>query len=431
MIRKALSALMAASAIVSIPVTQAWGGTPAAGSLRVAIDAAAHNADWSKSAGRQRFVILQEWESARMQALKAADPNVKVLMYKNLAFMQAADGYGNAGAGVTTQQASSDWYLLNTSGQRFTSWSYNYLWAADIGNVGYQSKWADNVLDRLLTQGWDGVFADDTNPTMQYHYTVSAVAKYPSDAAYGAATGAMLKAVGPRIRAANKLIIPNMGAWRVYRPVVSTWLDSVDGGMEEQFTKWGTTPDAGYAPEADWKLMLGAQKDAEAKGKYFLGVAHSANTDQAAARYGWATTLLAADGRSSFALHGDYTNETWFPEYDYDLGAPAGVETAESSGVHRRLYANGLVLVNPTAATQTATLNGTYSGSGLVAATTATMAAHTGLVLTRDGVTTAPTASPAPAPAPITSPSKGKGKVRTATTALAARPAGSTAAAPR
>ena len=162
MIRKAVFALMATLAIVSMSATSAAAATSSAGSLRIAIDSAARAADWSNTASRQQFVILQEWEKARMQSLKAANPNIKVLMYKNLSFMQQADAYGNVGAGVTTQQAASDWYLLNTSGQRFTSGSFNYLWAADIGNAGYQAKWAENVLAKLQTQGWDGVFADDT-----------------------------------------------------------------------------------------------------------------------------------------------------------------------------------------------------------------------------------------------------------------------------
>ena len=68
-------------------------------------------------------------------------------MYKNLSSMLAASSNGNAGTGVTTQEAAAhpEWYLLNTSGARFTFWGYDYLWAADIGNRGYQDRWAANV----------------------------------------------------------------------------------------------------------------------------------------------------------------------------------------------------------------------------------------------------------------------------------------------
>ena len=65
-------------------------------------------------------------------------------------------------------------------------------------------------------------------------------------------------------------------------------------------------------------------KDAEAAGKYYLGITPSTATDRAAARYGFATMLLAGGGKLQFALHNDYTNERWFEEYDYAIGNPAG-----------------------------------------------------------------------------------------------------------
>ena len=306
---------------------------------------------------------------------------------------------------MTIEQAAShpDWYLKNTSGERFTFGSYGWIYAADIGNASYQKAWGDNVLG-VLDQGWDGVFADDTNPTIKWHYDVAKVSKYPSDAAYGAATGAMLKAVGPRIRAAGELIVPNFASWSGYREVVDSWLPSVSGGMEEQFVKWGTDPNVGYVTGADWERMLGAIKLTEASGKLFLGIAHSQNTDAAAARYGWATVLLAGNGRSTFALHGDYANETWFADYDLNLGSAAGAEFREASGVHRRPFTNGLVLVNPTTTSVTVDFGGTYSGSGLAKAAGAVMPPHSGLILERAGGTTpapTPSATPTPTPSPV------------------------------
>lgn len=376
-------------ALTLASASSAHAATTAAGHLRVAIDSASSTADFSTTA-RSSFVILNEWEQAKMKSLKAANPNVKVLMYKNLSFMSAADAYGNSNAGVTTQMADPSWYLLNTSGQRFTSDWYSYMWAADIGNPAYQQKWADSVLSKLQTQGWDGVFADDTNASMHNHYDPASIAKYPTDAAYAAATGSALAAIGPKIRAAGKLIVPNFGEWRLNRSTVNGWLDYVSGGMEEMFTKWGNTTGTGYLPVTDWNLQLGCLKDAEAKGKYFLAVTHSTNTDAAAARYGWATILLASNGHASYIEGGDYTNQPWFPEYDYAIGEPAGNETADASGVHRRAYTNGLVVVNPTSKSVSVSLGGTYNGSGLTNATSATMAPNTALVLTNPAGTVTP-----------------------------------------
>ena len=178
---------------------------------------------------------------------------------------------------------------------------------------------------------------DDTNPTMKYHYDAAAVAKYPSDAAYSAATGSALSVIGPRLRAGGALVIPNFGAWRRYRPTVSRWLKYVSGGMEEHFTKFGDSPASGYFTGVDWEDNLASLRETQAQGKLFLGIAHSTRGDRSAARYGWASMLLAADGRATFALHDDYTHETWFPEYGYDLGAPKGRATVARRRAPRAL----------------------------------------------------------------------------------------------
>ena len=376
MVRTLLVALAAASLL---PASAA--ARPVAGALRVAIDTAAHDADFSRTAGRSQVVILQEWEAQRLRSLKAANPGVTVLMYKNLSALAKATN-GMSGTGVSTQEAEShpEWYLRNTRGERFAFDGYDYLWAADIGNRGFQERWAANVAAKLKEQPWDGVFVDDTNPTIKYHYDVASVAKYPSDEAYSAATGSALSVIGPRLRARGALVIPNFGAWRRYRPTVSRWLKYVSGGMEEMFTKYGESPSSGYFTGVDWEDNLASLRETQAQGKLFLGISHSTRGDRAAARYGWATMMLAAEGRATFALHSDYTNETWFPEYDYDLGAPKGPATV-AGGVHRRAFARGLVLVNPTGSSVQVRFGGRYRGSGLGRSSRTTMGPHSGLVL--------------------------------------------------
>jgi hypothetical protein len=141
----------------------------------------------------------------------------------------------------------------------------------------------------------------------------------------------------------------------------------------------------GYLTGADWERQVEAIELAERRDRAFLGVTESSAGDAAAARYGWATMLLAARGGASFALHADYTHETWFPEYDLELGKPEGNRVRDGSGVHRRRFENGLVLVNPTDAAVKVEFGGRYSGSGLSRATRATMGPHTGLVLASAG----------------------------------------------
>lgn len=378
-VRALLAVLLATWAM---PVTSA-AARPLAGNLRIAIDSDAANADFSRTADRTQVVVLQQWEVDKLRALKADNPGVKVLMYRNLSAMSQADRWGHAGTGVTTQEADShpEWYLRNAGGDRFTFNDYGYLWAADIGDRGYQARWAADVAAALRQADWDGVLVDDANPTMMYHYDVGAVAKYPSDAAYSAATGSALSVIGPRLRAQGALVVPNFGDWRRYRRTVGGWLKYVSGGMEEHFTKWGRSAREGYFTGGDWDDQLAVLKQVQAAGKLFLGVAHSARTDAAAARYGWATMLLAADGSATFGLQDDYTRETWFPEYGYDLGAPLGREATDGAGIHLRAFKRGLVLVNPTNGSVPVRFGGRYRGSGLGVATRTVMRPHSGLVL--------------------------------------------------
>jgi hypothetical protein len=380
---------------------------PSAGHVRVAIENAVTTADFSQTAARSNVVVLQEWEKAKLHSLKAANPAMKVLMYKNLSSMLAASPNGNAGTGVTTQEAAShpEWYLTSTStGTKFNFWGYDYLWAADIGDRSYQDQWLANVKAKLKADSWDGVFVDDTNPTMRYHYDPEQVAEYPTDAAYAAATGRALSVIGPALKAQGKLVIPNFGAWRDYRTAVSSWLPYVSGGMEEQFTKWGNDPATGYLTGADWDRQLALLKETQAAGKYALVVSHSTSKDANAARYGWATTLLAGTGKAFFSLAENYAGESWFPEYDYDLGKAVGVEQKFSNGVHKRVFEHGIVLVNPTTGSAPVSFGSRYRGSGISLSSSTTMAPHTGLILLAEGVAApkAPAATDAaPEPAPV------------------------------
>jgi hypothetical protein len=393
-VRGRICALLSITGALALPGA-ASASTPSAGHVRYAIASAASTADFSQTAGRTDVVILQEWEKTRLRSLKAANQGIKVLMYKNLSSMLTASSNGTAGTGVTTQEAAShpEWYLKNTSGANFTFAAYDYLWAADIGNRSYQDRWASNVLAKLKADPWDGVFVDDTNPTIQYHYNPSSVAKYPNDAAYSAATGSALAVIGPALMNAGELVIPNMGAWRNYRTTVRGWLPYVSGGMEEQFTKWGNDPATGYLTGGDWDNQLALLKETQAAGKYSLNVSHSTATDVNAARYGWATTLLAGTGKASFSLAENYADETWFPEYDYDLGNPVGAEKKLASGVHKRKFERGVVFVNPTTGSVPITFGDSYRGSGLSLRSATTMGPHTGLILLKEGVANPPVAA--------------------------------------
>jgi hypothetical protein len=72
-------------------------------------------------------------------------------------------------------------------------------------------------------------------------------------------------------------------------------------------------------------------------------------------RYGLATCLLN-DGYFSYTDESKgYTNVTWFDEFEVNLGSPLDSPPNQpwQSGVYRREFTNGLVLVNPTKSSRT------------------------------------------------------------------------------
>jgi hypothetical protein len=369
--------------------------TSAAGHMRYAIDNNPSFPNLSQAAQRNEYVILKPSETNRLQQLKAADPDVKVLMYKNLSASidYPSDVYLTTGVSHDEADAQHpEWFLLNTSGQRFTHRDYGNLWAMDVGSASYQQRWADNVLRSLKTLGFDGVFIDDTNPTMKGHYDATKVAKYPTDEAYQQATESALAKITPQLRSAGYSVVGNIGHFGEFPAVGQRWLQYMDGAMDENFGKWGNTAGSGYAWEGYWNNELSSLKYAQEQGKDFLAVTHSADGDSAAARYGWGTMLLGAAGNAQFALHSNYTSENWFPEYDYEIGQPTGPESRLSNGLHRRQFSNGIVVVNPTSNQLSADLcGGTYSGSGQNHVTNVQLAPNSAVIMTLDGGSSAGT----------------------------------------
>jgi Hypothetical glycosyl hydrolase family 15 len=396
-----------------------------AGHFRYAIDSSPSIPAPSQTTARSGVVILQPWQTGLLRQLKASDPGIKVLAYKNLGFISESSASGGISAsGVTWSQAQAHepWYLHDKAGNRFTSWTWKWLWAADIGDSDYQRAFADNVIAELNKTGFDGVLLDDVAATIKYQHDPGDVQEYPSDSTYGRAMSDAIGYVGPRIQAAGKLVVANVATWTEYSDVTTPWLDDLNGMLDEMFTKWGNKTGEGFSDQWQWEKEVAEVKAAEAKNKIFLGIAHGPASDRAAARFGWATTLLGAAGHSYFQVASDYTNEYWFPEFDYAIGEPTGGESRGSDGVHRRTFTNGLVVVNPTASSKSVSFGGSYSGSGLSGATGATLGAHSALILTRDRGGAGSSPSPAKGPSRGTSGSSRRPSSRLSVLATSASP---------
>jgi endo-alpha-1,4-polygalactosaminidase (GH114 family) len=362
------------------------------GHVRYAIRPEGAWPDPSLTALRSRVVILLPWQQELVHQLKASNPRLIVLEYKDLgnaSSYRPVDGFSADGVSYAQARAHHPrWLLRDRAGRPIRCLGFPYLWATDVGNRGFQRAWAGEVVHELKTQGWDGVFIDNVNPTMRYYHDPSDVARYPSDKAYAAAVTSALAHIVPRVHAAGKLAMANIGSWPNYRATATRWLRYLDGAMDERFAKFTPAPGRGYRSTAEWRVELSILQQVQRQGKWFIGITQSSDDDIRAERFGWATMLLGSSGRATFALQNDanYGVETWFSDYEAPIGQPLGAARRQRSGVQRRAFSRGLVLVNPTARPHAVSLGGRYSGDGLRSVTSATMAPHSGLVLVRAGM---------------------------------------------
>ena len=267
---------------------------------------------------------------------------------------------------------------------------------------------------------------------MQYHYAVDQVAKYPSDAAYSAATRLCAGRHRPapaRRRQARRPQLRQLGQLPLHGGLLAAVRLGRHGGAVRQVghrrrrrlrhrQRLGAPArraegDAGGRQAVHRDLALPGRR----RGRRPLRLG-----DDAARRRG--QRRLRAGRRTTRTRPGSPSTTT-------TSAMPPAPEAKEASGVHRRAFQRGLVLVNPTTAAVDVSFGGTYSGSGLTRATGATLAPNTALVLTRDGAAPAPLPGAAPRrrqPATTTAPatSRPPRRRRTAT----ARPADGVGAAP-
>lgn len=365
--------------------------TPAAEHFSLVLNTPASLGNVAQTAERNAYIVLQPWESARAKELKAANPSLSVLAYEDLSAIARNAGPGGlSSSGVSYGEANPthpEWFLKEANGSRIAERNYAYLWMANIGNPGYQKAWTTNVLHVLESGPWDGVFMDETNPTASADVTpVSRIAAYPTDASYQRAVRSMLSYAGPQIIAAHQLAIPNIGAWSEYPEVAKEWLGFVSGGMDEHFVKWASARGVGYRTPRQWLSQIQEVESTESMGKRFLAVTQTEPGDAAAIRYGWASALLAADGHTAYSATDAYDGTTWSTDYEASLGAPVLSAEPTGEGAWRRVFEDGLVVVNPTESTLAVSLGGIYSGSGLTHACEATLAPHTSLILRSENV---------------------------------------------
>src|SRR3954452_5807168 len=159
--------VLALGAAVGPVPAQAADGLANVGTTRICTNCAARAGDLA----RYGYVTLHAWEYARIPAIKRENPNVKVLVYKDMAYTSDYNCHSGrdddllpSGVGYCWALANRpDWFTTDTSGRRIEFDAYHGLWQKDVDTQAYQDAWGDSVLAELQRYGWDGVTIDDAN----------------------------------------------------------------------------------------------------------------------------------------------------------------------------------------------------------------------------------------------------------------------------
>ncbi len=363
----------------------------------------------SQAAQRYDVVILNEWNSSQISQLKAANPAVKVLLYKNTYFLRSDDNASTVGgfkSGANINLNHPDWFLKDASGNRIVFQYYAGIdfYAMDWGNQAWRDYWVTQAVARAQALGFDGLFLDDlyTKPWGEIDRPLQ---QYSTEAQLQAAVRGFLANTYSKAKAANPnmLVIGNLVDHLWFPNLFADWLTISDGLMDEQFVHVGESTTTGYKSSEDWwKRQLDEVAAAEQMNKRALFISHGATTDYETMLFSYGSYMLAAGGDARYyhELGGSLTTATWFDLWARDLGAAQGSYKVGSNGIYSRDFAGGKVIVNPSkSATRTVSVTGYRSETGATVSSV-TLAPHRAAFLFKPATTTATAAPVATAAAP-------------------------------
>ena len=125
---------------------------------------------------RRQVIALNAVDHGLIPQIRAANPDVIVLMYKDMS--STRNGPENVqggqdvkplptGVGYIEAQSHPTWFLKDAAGQRIEWQGWPNHWMMDIGLPAYQARWLANVEADLALYGFDGVWIDNNLMTLR------------------------------------------------------------------------------------------------------------------------------------------------------------------------------------------------------------------------------------------------------------------------
>ncbi|MDO8463544.1 MAG: putative glycoside hydrolase [bacterium] len=361
-------------------------------------------------------VIVLDMEVARntpvaFDLLRRTNPEAKLFAYVTAQEIRR-DAAAHPQAALRRDLAAriaDAWYLTSAVGDRISWWPQT--WLLDITDPAWTDALATFVAEEIATDArWDGVYYDNLWGSISWldrgelalAGAGSGATAAQRDRAWVDGTRRLLTAT--RARVPEDFLITGNGS--------STYADLVNGLLLEHFPNTN---------EGDWSASMRALFAIVERGTAPVFAMVNTNTGNTGVwqnfrlmRFGLTSALLGG-GYASFDFGDqDHAQRWWYDEYEAFLGDPVGkpfridaggaFDPAFPTGVYRREYAHGIVLVNATAEPFTVAFDEEFErlrgeqdpavNSGEIIQSL-TLAPHDGTVLLRPiiGITGAPFAN--------------------------------------
>jgi Hypothetical glycosyl hydrolase family 15 len=272
---------------------------------------------------------------------------------------------------------ANGWLLHDANGNEISYYSGGNGLLVNPGNVGFQNDVKQRVINFLLVNPFErGVYFDNFMMDMRnfpnvnypiYDQSNHLLFSNPSDyqnaqISFISNVGAALKNAGYFVGVNARGLIPgdngsNDGALSKqwidrYYPYVSATEIEYWQQRSTDHTVFLSGDDTWYHHWDGWQSVMAY---AQSKGLGFIPVSYVASTELSQTRYLRASYLLEWNGMRGALLWCPWTTATdnWNAEMAKSLGLPSGAKYQVATGVWRRDFTNGYVIVNPTHAAVT------------------------------------------------------------------------------
>jgi len=306
-----------------------------------------------------------EFDTQALKNLKAKNPNMKIIGYKDISGMNTyMDDW-------TEVNSHEDWFIHDINGNRVQQKDYG--WYLMDPASGWKQHYVSYLNAKFAaTPEWDGVFIDDCAPELPPWPNWNVPNSYIKSADYArwhADTLGMLQYLKTNLMS-GKIAIAN-----TYSTGLTDYINAIDGVMYEGFAhaSWSDFNTFGASAGGGMPEVLNTIAQATATGKIVWcdsGTAIPSNPTAAdlaqvakIVKYSYAAFLLAMNGPKAYFNFNDwYSNDGskgYYSIMDTQLGTPSN-SYYSNQNVYMRNFTGGKVLLNPSNSTYTVSLVGNY-----------------------------------------------------------------------